>query len=189
MKKNKNITVTFLLSILIICSCASKKATVKAVGDVEIKIPCSDFQNDKDYFRASQMGTSTDLSQSIKTAEANAKRSLAGAIKTQMKDVTKIYSQDRNISDTREFSDKVETYTLALINETLRELNTVCKKTTQKPNGEYNTFIAYECSKDVIYNGIKKTLSNDQKLRQDYDEIKFKEVFDKEMDKLEKEQP
>ena len=192
MKKIKIFTYSCLM-LSVLFSCASKKATVKAVGDVEITLPCSDFQNDKDYFRASQMGTSPDISSSIKTAEANTKRSLAGQIKTQIKDVTKIYSQDRNISDTREFSDKVETYTLAVINETLRELNPVCKKTTQKTNGEgeisYNTFMAYECSKDVIYNGIKKTLSNDQKLRQDYDEIKFKEVFDKEMDKLEKEQP
>ena len=59
----------------------------------------------------------------------------------------------------------------------------------QKSDGTYNTFMAFECSKDVIYNGIKKTLSNDQKLRQDYDEMKFKEIFDEEMDKLDDEQP
>ena len=59
----------------------------------------------------------------------------------------------------------------------------------QKPDGTYNTFMAYECSKDVIYNGIRKSMSKDQKLRQDYDEMKFKEVFDEEMEKLEKEQP
>ena len=140
------------------------------------------------------MGTSTNLSQSIKTAETNAKRSLAGMIKTRMKDVTKIYTQDRDIAYTREFSEKVETYTLALINETLRELNKTCevseKRTPDKEGKVYfDSYISFECSKDVIYNGINKTLSNDQKLRQDYDEMKFKEVFDQEMEKLEKEQP
>ena len=189
MKKHKNIILTSLLSILIICSCASKKATVKAVGDKEITIPCSDFRTDKDYFRSSGIGTSKDLSNSVKQAEVKTKASLAGVIETKIREVSKIYTIDRKIDEESEFSEKFQNDTRAAVNNALRDLSTICKKTTQKPDGTYNTFIAYECSKDVIYNGIKKTLSNDQKLRQDYDEMKFKEVFDQEMEKLEKEQP
>lgn len=189
MKKHKNIIFTSLLSILIICSCASKKATVKAVGDKDITIPCGDFKTDKDYFRSSAIGISKNLSSSVKQAELKTKASLAGIIETKIREVSKIYTIDRKINEESEFSEKFQNDTRAAVNNAIRDLSTICKKTRQKPDGTYNTFIAYECSKDVIYNGIKKILSNDQKLRQDYDEMKFKEIFDEEMEKLEKEQP
>ena len=108
MKKNKNIIASSLLSILIICSCASKKATVKAVGDVEITIPCSDFKTDKDYFRSSGIGTSKDLSSSVKQAEVKTKASLAGVIETKIKEVSKIYTSDRKIGEESEFSEKFQ---------------------------------------------------------------------------------
>ena len=114
---------------------------------------------------------------------------MAGIIETKIKEVSKIYTIDRKIDGESDYSEKFQNETRSVVNNTLKDLSTICKKTTQKTDGTYNTFIAYECSKDVIYNGIKKTLSNDQKLRQDYDEMKFKEVFDQEMEKLEKEQP
>ena len=37
----------------------------------------------------------------------------------------------------------------------------------------YNTFIAYECSKDVIYNGIKKILSNTLLFKTSFSKIFF----------------
>ena len=37
--------------------------------------------------------------------------------------------------------------------------------------------------------GVDKGFSKDEKLRQDYDAAKFREVFNEEMNKLEKEQP
>lgn len=185
MKDFKSLVLSCLMLTMLISCGTGKQATTSTT----VKRPCSEFQNNKKYFRASQMGTSTNLSQSIKTAETNAKRSLAGMIETRMKDVTKIYTQDRDIADAREFSEKVETYTLALINQTLRELNKTCEVSEKRnPDKEgkvyYDSYISFECSKDVIYNGINKTLSNDQKLRQDYDEMKFKKVFDEEMAKL-----
>jgi len=173
-------------------SCASKKeaakANEKAIGDIDIELPC-EVTNDKNHFRASQMHNSTNLSQSIKVAETKAKQSLAGLIQTTIKDVTEIYSKERNIENASEFNETVDGLTRALIKQTLQELNVVCKKTKQKPDGSYNTFVAFEVEKEVIRNGIDKRISNDAKLRQDYDKMKFTETFNSEMEKLEKEQP
>ena len=49
---------------------ASKEATKTAVGDVEIIIPCSGskYESTKDYFRATQSATSTDMSMSREKA-------------------------------------------------------------------------------------------------------------------------
>ena len=189
MKKIINLLSVFLISAMVLNSCAAKKATTKTVGDVEIKIPCSNFRSDKDYFRANQSSNSTDLSQSRDEALEITKNRLAGLIETKMKNVSERYASDRKTADISEFNKKFESMTRSVVNQELVDINIVCEKTMQKPDGSYNTFVAIECSKETIYNGISKGISNDQKLRQDYDASKFKGVFDEEINKLEKEQP
>ena len=48
-------------------------------------------------------------------------------------------------------------------------------------------WIAIEANKQVVLNGIEKSVSNQKKLEQDYDKKKFEEIFNSEMDKLAKE--
>jgi hypothetical protein len=170
-------------------SCTAKKATAKAVGDKEIKIPCNDARSDKNYFRANNTANSTDLGMSRDMALFAAKDRLSGLIKTQMKKVSERYQQDRKMAGGTEFQQKFEATTREIINETLLDVGIICEKTMQKDDGSYNTFISLECSKETIYNGVSKGISSDQKLRQDYDAAKFRDVFNEEMDKLEKEQP
>ena len=189
MKKTIYILSIAFFTSLLLNSCAAKKATTNAVGDVEIKIPCSSFKSDKDFFRATQSANSTDLANSRDMALMSTKNRLAGLINTKMKDVSQRYVGDRKIGNVSEFNQKYESMTRSVVDQTLLDVNIVCEKTMQKTDGTYNTFIAIECSKETIYNGVNKGLSNDQKLRQDYDAMKFKEIFDDEMEKLEKEQP
>ena len=181
------IAVTVSVSVLLV-SCAAKKATTNAVGDKEIKIPCL-VKSDKDFFRANQSANSTDLANSRDMALMATKNRLAGLINTQMKDVSERYINDRKIGNVSEFNQKFESMTRSVVKQTLLDVNIVCEKTLQKTDGSYMTHIAIECSKETIYNGINKGFSNDQKLRQDYDAMKYKEIFDDEMEKLEKEQP
>tara|TARA_Y100001968_G_C19352466_1_gene715394 strand:- start:243 stop:812 length:570 start_codon:yes stop_codon:yes gene_type:complete len=188
--KNTAILLSILfISISIFNSCASKKATAKAVGDVEIKIPCSNFKSDKDFFRGNQSANSSDLANSREQALMMAKNRLAGLISTKMKNVSQRYAGDRKIGNTSEFNQKFESMTRSVVDQLLLDVNIVCEKTLQKADGSYNTFIAVECKKETIYNGVSEGISNDQKLRQDYDVMKFKEIFDEEMEKLEEEQP
>jgi hypothetical protein len=57
----------------------------------------------------------------------------------------------------------------------------------KEPNGTYTYWIAIEANKQVVLNGIEKSVSNQKKLEQDYDKKKFEEIFNSEMDKLAKE--
>ena len=61
------------------------------------------------------------------------------------------------------------------------------RKTGKNPKGEFETYIALEVTKDAIYNGVNNGISKDQKLQLKYDQMKFKEKFDEEMEKLERE--
>ena len=68
--KRINLLGTALLIIAVMTSCGSSKPVTQTVQqpavqqDVEINVPCSgpEFQTDKEYFRASSMGLSTDMS-------------------------------------------------------------------------------------------------------------------------------
>jgi len=188
MKKLIFVSISALLLSTVISSCASNKATNQAVGDVEINIPCADFRSDKNYFRASQSFESQDLGSSRENALMQAKSRLSGIIATNMKSVAERYAADRKIDGGSEFNEKVERTTREVINQALYDIGTPCEKTMQKSNGNYQTFVAVECSKETIYNGIDKSLSKDAKLRQDYDQQKFKDVFNEEMGKLEENQ-
>ena len=171
----------YTLGILILISCSTTKA---------IKIPCSNVKSDKDYFRANQSANSQDLANSRDMALFAAKDRLAGLINTKMKNVSQRYIGDRKIANKSEFNQKFESMTRSIVDQTLLDVNITCEKTElNKKDNNYSTYIAIECSKETIYNGVNKGLSNDQKLRQDYDAMKFKEIFDDEMEKLEKEQP
>lgn len=178
-----------LITGVIMTSCADKKVTKNAVGDVSIDIPCSNFKSDKNYFRANQSSNSTDLADSRDNALFAAKRRLAGLIESKIKEVADRYADSRKIAGNSEFSEKIQRESRDIISQELKDINIVCEKTMQKPDGSYNTFIAIECSKETIYNGLNQAISNNQKLRQDYDQMQFKKTFDEEMNKLEAEQP
>jgi hypothetical protein len=50
--------------------------------------------------------------------------------------------------------------------------------------GTYKTYIAIELSADELVAKYNERLSQDERLKIDYDYEKFKETFEKEMDKL-----
>lgn len=194
-KINKILMLLISLALLLLTSCggvkkASKEATKQAIGNVEIIIPCSGskYETDNNYFRATQSGTSTDLSMSREKAMVATKRRLSGYINSVIKSVTDRYAQDRQISKDSEFSEKFENLTREVVNQRLLEVKKICEKVSQKPDGKYYTFISLEVNKELIYNGIENKISNDKKLRQDYDKQKFEETFNREMEILKNQQ-
>lgn len=68
--KRINLLGASLFTIVVMTSCGSSKPAMQPVQqpavqqDVEINVPCSgpEFQTNKEYFRASSMGLSTDMS-------------------------------------------------------------------------------------------------------------------------------
>jgi hypothetical protein len=54
----------------------------------------------------------------------------------------------------------------------------------QTKEGTYKTYIAIELSADELVSKYNERLSKDEKLKIDYDYEKFKETFNKEMDKM-----
>jgi predicted NAD-dependent protein-ADP-ribosyltransferase YbiA (DUF1768 family) len=173
-------------------SCKSKKqapSLQSQTGAVEISVPFTgkEFQSDKEYFRSKALGNSMDLSTAKKIALQNAKSEMASLIQTTVKKVTEQYTNQRQIASTQEFSNKFEEMSREVTNQVLTDVRIIGEKQFRETNGTYTWWIAVEANKETVLNGINKSISNNQRLQQDYDRKKFEEIFNSEMDKLAKE--
>jgi uncharacterized protein YfiM (DUF2279 family) len=178
------------VSILAMYGCKGKqKAQSSTGGDFkEIVIPCNnEGRSSATHFRASAMGSSLNLQTSKDKALLNAKTRLAGLIESTIKSVTEQYTSEIDVGDKKEFQQSFEQMTRDITRQTLVEVDVTCEKTGRNAKNEFETYIAIEVSKDAIYNGVNKGIDKDKKLQLKYDQMKFKEKFDEEMEKLERE--
>ena len=176
----------FLLPITAICVLVMYSSGT-AQNFKEIKIPCQKEGNSNAmYFRATQSGASRNMATARDKALLNAKARLASLIESTVASVTEQYTNEVDLGDSSEFQQSFEQMTKEVTKQTLVEVNITCETQTKNSRGEYETFIAIEVSKDAIYNGVNKEVAKDQKLQLKYNQMKFKEKFDEEMEKLER---
>ena len=176
--------------VILLASCGSSKPAPPE-GEVEINIPCSGpqyFSND-DYFRANASGESLDQMTAKKKALANAKQQLAGDIQTTIKAVADNYIKSSEFNNKEEALERFEQNSRSIIRQELRGIRQVCEKAVRvSSSGKYKYYVAIELSGDKLFKSYSESLSKDQALKVDYNYEKFKETFDKEMEKLDKEQ-
>ena len=108
--KMKLLLIGIFVFTLAATSCKSKKKIAKIEDSTEILIPFTgkQFENNKNYFRAKQVGESSDLATAKKIAEQNAKAELAGNIEAVIKRVTDQYTNQRSVGDKKNGSNMPE---------------------------------------------------------------------------------
>lgn len=191
-------TITFTRSLLVIAVLGTAVAftSCKKTKDIggtgknpkEIIIPCKEEgRSDKNYFRADASATSQDMSLSREKALAAAKQKIAGLINTKIKSVTDRYVNETEVNGNSDFEQKFENLTREVVNQTLVDIAIVCERNFQEETGKYTTYVAIEIDKETMLNGINSGISKDQKLRVDYDKMKFEQIFNEEMEKLSEE--
>lgn len=192
MKKLSFLPVLLLMLVLaVLPACRAKKDIAKTTGATKIEVPLSgkEFNSDEEYFRATASGKSPNLETAKKIAENNAKSRLAGLIQTTVKKVTDNYTNQRSIGDRQEYSNKFEEMTREVVNQKLFDVKIIKEEIYKEADNSYTYWVAIEASKEAILNGINSSISKNEKLRQDYDKMKFEETFNQEMDKLANEKP
>jgi hypothetical protein len=171
-------------------SCSKKgKPIEKENGSVQISVPFTEskYQSDKEHFRAKASGSSPDLTTAKKIALQNAKSEMAGLIQTTVKKVTDQYTNQRQIGNVQEFTNKFEELAREVTNQQLTDVKILDEKIFKEQNNTYTFWVAIEAAKETVLNGFSKTISSNKKLEQDYDRKKFEEIFNSEMEKLSKE--
>lgn len=183
----------FLITLLVagvgasFTSCKGKKkvATNTEIGTMLENMPCEDAgKSDKNFYRASAMSTSSDLSLAKEKALLLAKQRLVTLINSNTKSVTDRYVNEREMGDASDFEQKFENLTREVADETLQNIVVACEKASVLDSKKYRAFVAIEVNKKELLEGINNKLSNNQKLQIDYDKKKFEEIFNQEMEKM-----
>ncbi len=185
MKKLTNLSfVLIAVAAVLISGCKSKEKT--PAGEKEVVVPCSgpDFFTTNKVFRSNSIGESMDQVTSKKKALTNARNELAQAINTTVKTVTDNYVNSREMNKKEELEGRFESLNREVVDQTLSGIRTICEKLVQTKDGTYKTYVAIELSADELVKKYNERLSTDERLKIDYDYEKFKDTFNKEMDKM-----
>ncbi|MBS1939202.1 MAG: LPP20 family lipoprotein [Bacteroidetes bacterium] len=173
-------------------ACKSKKKAAEAAakppsGETEVKVLCSgpEFFTDEKNFRANNLGESMDQATAKKKALSNARADMASAINTQVKAVIDNYVNSREMNNKEEVAERYESLAREVVDQKLTGTRTICEKMMKvDATGNYKCYVAIELSAQDLLAAYNERLSKDDKLKIDYDYEKFKETFDKEMQKM-----
>ncbi len=188
----KPLSVLVLGLVLFTTGCKSKKAaevsTPQTQGEIEVKLYCSgaEFFSTKEFFRANAVGESMDQNTSKRKALNEARTQLASSINTTIKATVDNYVNSREFNNKEEVAERFESLSREVVNQRLTGTRTICERLTKTPTGTYKTYLALELTGMDVMAAVNERLSKDERLKIDYDYQKFKETFDKEMEKLEK---
>ena len=167
-------------------SCKSSKTAAAPSGETAITMYCSgpEYFSDDEYFRANNSGESTNQSMAKKKAMSNARLDLAAAIETQVKAVIDNYFASYSSGMEIDDKERYEGLSREVINQQLNGIRTICEQFTKTENNNYKCYVAIELAGDEILNGMKSRISDDEKLKIDFQYEKFKGEFDKEMEQF-----
>jgi hypothetical protein len=176
-----------VIAAALIGGCKSSKSKEKTpAGETEVSVPCSgpDYFTNNKVFRANSIGESMDQVTSKKKALTNARNELAQSIQTTVKTVTDNYTNSTSVDKREQLEQKFESLNREVVDQTLQGIRTICEKLVQTKDGNYKTYIAIELSADDLVKQYNSRITADEKLKVDYDYEKFKDTFNKEMDKM-----
>jgi hypothetical protein len=181
-----SLMVTVLAGLVMVGCKSGKTKSSPPKGETEVVVPCSgtEFFTNAKFFRSNSNGESQDQVTSKKKALANARAELAASIQTTVKAVTDNYVNSREMNNKEQVEERFEQLNREIVDQKLTGIKTICEKLMRTESGTYKTYIAIELSADDLVSAYKEKLSKDDRLKIDYDYEKFKETFDKEMEKL-----
>ncbi len=167
-------------------SCGSPKQATKPIaeGDVELAIPLSgpEYMSDSEYWRAVQSGTSTDVAMAKKVALQNARQELAATVQHELKAVIENYGQNAAVGSNTEQEALYEELARTVVNQQMNGVEIVGEKLFRQADGKYRSHICLQMSKKAIVEKAGNLLSDDERLKLEFDKEQFKKVFDQEME-------
>jgi hypothetical protein len=187
MKKLVYVFAAFL--VIAAVSCKSKKGTLttkdKDSGMEVLNLPCDEFRTSTEQaFRSTQSQKSSDLSLSREKALVVAKQRLAGLIQTKITSVTDRYVDEYQTNAGLEMKGKFNNLTREIISQQLNDVKILCEKTVKEKDGSFTSYVAVEMNKDALKVAMENKLSDKAKVAVDYDKMKFEQIYNQEMKKL-----
>ena len=190
--KTRHFTLIALVAVITIFGTACGKKKKKAAeapkpkGEVLINEYCTgdQYMSTKDAFRATATGESMDRETAKKKARSNANAELAKTINIIMKIVGDNYVNSTEFNNKEEVTETFQEMARTVVDQELRGAVEICEKLTQREDGVFVSYVAIELSGQKIADAYSAGLSQNEKIKADYNYEKFKETFEKEMDKM-----
>lgn len=190
--KTRHFTLVLLVAAISLFGTACKKKkkveeTPKPKGEVLINEYCtgSDYMSTKEAFRATATGESMDRETAKKKARSNAQSELAKTINSTMKIVGDNYVNSTEFNNKEEVTETFQEMARTVVDQELKGAKEICEKLTQREDGTFVSYVALELSGADIADAYNSKLSQNEKLKADYNYEKFKDTFEKEMQKFE----
>lgn len=193
-----------LLGFTIICglvlnSCGSSKKAAKESDEIEVQEnECRKLARQKPSTRAWGEGTNFDMSRSIAFAEMNARAKFARAIDAAIKSAQRAeaagYSKGATDGEEgRQVTDDMSKYndlTQSIADQTVKNTVVIKDQIFKKKDGRYHAFVTLEYSGDVaemasqIANKVKQQISDDERMKMNFEFKKFREDIENELKKM-----
>ncbi len=173
----------------IFTQCKRQQQVVAPYGETLVEVLCSgpEYFTDNEYFRANSVGESTNQANSKRMALSNARAEMAGQLSVLVRGVVDNYFQQYGSGDRSDYVERYEGLFREVVDERLQGTRIICEQVTRTQEGSYKTYIALELAGNEILNLANQRISNDERLRLDYDYENFKKTFDQEIEKLRQE--
>lgn len=193
----KKLNYLFLLSLGVIlalgvssCNSPKKAVSVKSQGEELIEVYCtgSEYQSNKEYIRASAIGESLDQMVAKKKAGANARAELATLVTSVVKGTIDNYVNSTEMNNVEQVEERFEGLTREVISQQLNNIKVICEKQTRTTERKYKTYLAIEMNVKDLKETLNKKLSQNDKLKVDYDYEKFLKKFNAQIKQLEQQQ-
>ena len=146
---------------------------------------CSEYQTDKEHFRASATGKSMAQMMSEKKAISEARAKMAAQIEATVKAVNDNYGKSTELNKKEELMKEYQTLAREVVNQKLSGTHEICNKQTKTKEGNFRTYVTLELGGNDVLSALNNKLSNDEMIKVDYNYEKFKKTFEDEMGKAE----
>lgn len=176
--------ICFVMSLTTMVGCKAKQTPLPK-GEVAVEMPCNgpEFFSSKGVIRASAVGESQDQMLAKKKAQANTREQLAATLNVTIKSVVDNYYSSKAIDNVEQAKTRFEGLTRQVVDQQLSGVATICEKFVKTQANTFKCYLAQELNGEEILKGIGAKISQDEKLRLDFEYEKFKNEFNKEMDK------
>lgn len=176
---------------LLLVSCGGSKNVIQEkptsiANTVEIVTPCSGekFSSNKRFFRGSASAVSRDENTARRKAVIAANLNLAGDIQSFTGNLSEEYTNEVQINDAITFQEEFESFTESRVKQEVSNAKTICDRLLRdKTTGFYTAYVTREVGVDNYFSKLTEEISQDEKLKLEYKKEKFKEAYEKSLDR------
>lgn len=186
--------VIYFLALLLLASCGSNKGTQSSRKKLE-KDECQTMAETKsEFIRGYGIGTSPDMMLARDIAAMNARNDMASSIEAGVMSFLKRYSNQHtetqvdgngNPGQMRALTGKEEGEIKQIVDQSIKGSKIICSNSYELKNGLIEVHICIEMNSDVN-KAIYKQLSENKILKIDFDEKRFNEEMQQELDSYRK---